>query len=683
MASDRKHVSEIEPMDASVCIRNRNNAWMEDNMVSKCHGCQVDFTILNKKHHCRSCGNIICDKCSLYIKIPDFMTDVPEEKDVWNVSYYFTFMRKPEKRVCETCYQSIITRINSHEKIMLVCKNLSDINKIKALPDSQSDVKNYYFDHFRNIQYYFPDHVYSELDVKILEINAPYISTHSKYLMHLIKSRDWSTQHSDHLKLIISTINGQQKCRCDELFCTRTCQERLSFDDAVSILYTHALNLPDDLLDYLWKIISQTPDLIIRCHLSFFINLIKINGTSKKLVQHLIDLLTRDKITMYQTYWYLRNAQSDEFETTKSNVTTFLKLFPLDHLEIMSTSYDFFEGLIENLDQAIVYLIKNIKKQVVFPYDPDIHILGVDFENISSKQSYTQPVIIPFITNHGVIKLLFKRENVMNDIAVLNLMTLSDIILGETLNEEIHKAFGHDDAFGNVIYPVMALTANSGVIEIIDDAETIYNITKKKKSILEYIIFNNVEKKPIEFLTKYQYSLVSYTVHSYLLGLGDRHLENIMITDDGMIFHIDFGFILGSEAYPLSGTEVKLSTPMLDVIGGKDSDMHERYIDLCAKSIIILRKYFNMFYILLVLSGRFPKEHIASFIMSRFQVRQPDAVVVSALMEIITKSNDAFSSQAKDWLHRTNQEQYLQTSLTAAVSTVKNLFGMLNFTSRK
>ncbi len=323
-------------------------------------------------------------------------------------------------------------------------------------------------------------------------------------------------------------------------------------------------------------------------------------------------------------------------------------MFDPEIVAVMKREYLFFVGLIDNLNDPKKYLANMFEsfKPIRLPYAPNIEIIGVDLDNIAIKNSYTKPVIIPFITTQGTIRLLFKKESIMNDVIVLNLMTLCDIIL----NEHLGSTLGGDRiGFGVVVYPTMPLTANSGMIEIIENAETVYEIINKKRNIFKHIIEKNEDKKSADVIDTYMFSLVSYTLHSYFLGLGDRHLQNIMITDDGAIFHIDFGFILGTEAYPLTATNIKLNSDMLDVIGGSDGSRYNTYLDLCSKGIIILRKYFNMFFILLSQDLKFKEKHIEKFVMSRFQPRQTDNEVISELMAIIRKSNNSYSDYIRDF----------------------------------
>lgn len=38
--------------------------WVTDESVSACMACSCPFTLFQRRHHCRSCGNIVCDLCS-------------------------------------------------------------------------------------------------------------------------------------------------------------------------------------------------------------------------------------------------------------------------------------------------------------------------------------------------------------------------------------------------------------------------------------------------------------------------------------------------------------------------------------------------------------------------------------------------------------------------------------------
>jgi len=43
----------------------------------------------------------------------------------------------------------------------------------------------------------------------------------------------------------------------------------------------------------------------------------------------------------------------------------------------------------------------------------------------------------------------------------------------------------------------------------------------------------------------YLKSCAGYCTVTYLLAVGDRHLENLLIGDKGHLFHVDFGYIFG------------------------------------------------------------------------------------------------------------------------------------------
>ena len=37
--------------------------WVPDENVTKCNDCRTEFSMLNRKHHCRNCGKIFCKNC--------------------------------------------------------------------------------------------------------------------------------------------------------------------------------------------------------------------------------------------------------------------------------------------------------------------------------------------------------------------------------------------------------------------------------------------------------------------------------------------------------------------------------------------------------------------------------------------------------------------------------------------
>lgn len=78
-----------------------------------------------------------------------------------------------------------------------------------------------------------------------------------------------------------------------------------------------------------------------------------------------------------------------------------------------------------------------------------------------------------------------------------------------------------------------------------------------------------------------------------MLGVGDRHLDNLLLSPDGHLFHVDFGFILGRDPKPFP-PPMKLCKEMIEAMGGADSPHYFKFQQHCDTAFITLRKNANL-----------------------------------------------------------------------------------------
>ncbi|ULU09618.1 hypothetical protein L3Y34_014187 [Caenorhabditis briggsae] len=94
-------------------------------------------------------------------------------------------------------------------------------------------------------------------------------------------------------------------------------------------------------------------------------------------------------------------------------------------------------------------------------------------------------------------------------------------------------------------------------------------------------------------IDNYVRSLAGYSVIMYILGLGDRHLDNLLLCENGKLFHVDFGFILGRDPKPMP-PPMKLTSEMVQVMGGAKSQQFLEFVQHVDSAYRILRRHSNV-----------------------------------------------------------------------------------------
>ncbi|KAK3927305.1 Pleckstrin-like proteiny domain-containing family F member 1-like protein [Frankliniella fusca] len=89
MAHINKCIEDLLRKSGKKAVEEHAAVWVPDSEAVICMHCQKSqFTVLNRRHHCRKCGAVVCNPCS-------------------NKRYLLPHQSSKPLRVCLTCYDSL------------------------------------------------------------------------------------------------------------------------------------------------------------------------------------------------------------------------------------------------------------------------------------------------------------------------------------------------------------------------------------------------------------------------------------------------------------------------------------------------------------------------------------------------------------------------------------------------
>jgi len=484
----------------------------------------------------------------------------------------------------------------------------------------------------------------------------------------------------DHNSLI-----GKRKKQCWDLMCTRDCVSGFIPGDAIQLLNDVAV--PE-----LRRIVVECLDMCstneLCCYLQLLVHYMSYENNIRLdkaiLGNFLIRKAKNDIIIANEIYWLMRlniHSNHPEKEHYVYFLNEWIKHVPDDYKKIILKGETLVSTLEKESSKQHRFSVSDNYKKVfsrfvdtTFPTNPEKGSVKIISDEITVKTSITRPIMIPGISSNGdKIRILYKGEDVRKDKIMMDVIRLMNVILTNELGMDLNI----------VTYNVLACTSESGIIQIVDKSDTLYSITKKGVSLLNYALENNENVVVMDLRKKFVRSCASYCVITFLLGIGDRHLENIMMTKDGQLFHIDYGFVLGYDPKPIDIPMMRISSEMINALGGENSKYFEDFKILCNQIYSCLRRHVNLFYSMLNLlvelqppvqnSVKFEERKLVEEIMKRFIPGEGNKEAKIQLDNRIASGTQSYRHAIVDFFHYHAQESTTVKAISEFISKLSKI----------